>query len=173
MRTALKWSVALGKTRQVAVDQRRRQPDAAGRGLGIELLEGRELLSGGACLPALASDVAEVAALSAKSAMKVVPNVAGTWDVHVTGSGIDLNGTVAMVQNGKQVTAQISLGGQSTDISGKIKKTSLKGKGTFDIPGVGTLSNVKYSFALLDPTNFSGTATASGVTINVVGVKQP
>src|SRR5262245_25148171 len=105
-----------GLAKSQRVSSRRRSPAAARSGLremSLECLEGRELLSRAPLVPVVAAHVAEVGSPHAMAGTKVIPDVSGTWDVHLTGSGVDLTGGVTIVQDGKLVTAQVNLGGQT------------------------------------------------------------
>lgn len=132
---------------------------------GTERLEERALLS---AVPVAAEVVHSKAAFT-------VPNVAGTWDVELTGFG---TGSAVFTQKGAKVTATISLS-NSPDIkvSGKFTKkhpNSIEDTNKLTLPVVGTVvikTNIVFPNGN-DPSTFSGTALVKGRSVNITGEKQ-
>jgi len=135
--------------------------------LASELLESRAMLS------AAAAPVA--AQVAGSKASFEVPNVAGTWDVTVTGLGA---GTATITQNGTKLSTVISVEGFTPfTVPGKFKKSSphsIDGKTKVTLPEVGkVLIRTHIEFPEQgNPTTFTGEANVVGQSYAITGTKQ-
>lgn len=159
------WMSNLGFTTRSAT--KRTVRDSRRWELASELLEHRAMLSAVTASAPVAAEVAHGKAVAA-------PNVAGTWDVTVTGLG---SGTAALTQKGAKVTAIITVDGFPNFKSvGKFKAATPHSiSDTLKIPtpnGKITVS-IAIDFGLsATPTSFTGSVTVLGETFSLTGTKQ-
>ncbi|MDB5334668.1 MAG: hypothetical protein JWN70_287 [Planctomycetaceae bacterium] len=141
-----------------------------GWGIQTEQLEDRALLSAATCNMPDPGVKAHVSHADQK-AMATFPNVAGHWNVTVTGQ-VSGTGTIDVVQSGKKhnkITTTVHVAGVPTfetsgtfkaktpfSLSGSSPKLELPG---FPIPVKLTLT-ITFPAGNLNPTTFTGTVTA-------------
>lgn len=148
-------------TKRIVRDSRRWE-------LATELLENRAMLSAASASAPVAAEVANGKAVAA-------PNVAGTWDVSVTGLG---DGTAVLTQKGAKVTAVITVVGFPTSFKsvGKFKAATPHSiSDTIKVPTPNGKVTVTISIDFgqsTTPTSFTGSVGVFGETFALTGTKQ-
>lgn len=126
------------------------------------------------------AEAAEVGHVETHKAAVSYPNVAGNWLFQVQSSVINLTDfPVSITQNGAKYTITGSANGYSLSFNGKFQKsspTTSTGKGTFDVPQIGTVKASFTTDASQDGSSIMGFGSVStagqSVNFDISGSKQ-